>query len=760
MRAAWFAKLPAKSRLAALDTRAGRVALWVMGVTGFVLGFVYHGIVFLSGKPAAMGLAISYNVVVLLAAAALWLLLSLLFQRRPASTARLFWSTLFVGGVVLGSSWLVSLIGRPSAAMAYTAGFDYETGVPLTLATVLKMNLLSLLEVTFAFVLLLRFRDLVLFKRSRSSQRNWYLMLGLMVFASLLVFMRPPQSETHWLDGVVMVPAVLFMVINSFRLSWIVFLSFREKIASIGLSLLLLVLLAFKLASMDDAMAMGVIDITYFAYYSQPLIVFSTLALIFGILYCTTAFLSLLFHLPTTGDFQRKEDELAAMHSLTNLVSQVFDLERLLATIAASPVEAGAASATWLAVRDLGSGSLRPQIVATHNMDPVRVMELVDVQAFYDELSPSREPLLLEQAPADHRISAGPGEGIGSLLVIPLVARDEMLGALFVTSEVAHGFEKDDVRAMGVFAAQAALALDNARLFEEQVEKERLERELSIAREVQQKLLPQCLPVIEGASICASSVPAQEVGGDYYDYVHLGPHRLAFIVADVSGKGASAAFYMAELQGVFKAIAPIAPDPKDFLSHANRALSETLEKNVFISVLYGVLDTQKEELVLARAGHCPAATIDLNGSARFLRTRGLGLGLDNGPLFRKTLAVERHRLQPGDVFVLYTDGVVESRSPQGEEYGYERLLDALRENRHEDADTLHDAVLAHLNGFIVEGDYGDDMTLLVLKWHGITLPSAKEQRANGAENPVAGSRGDGSESQENSVPAVPASTKA
>lgn len=747
MPAAWLAKLPAPSRLAVLQSRAGRVALWLIALGGFALGFVYHVIVFLSGKPAATGLAVTYNVVVLLAATALWLLLALLYQRRPASIARIFWTTLLMGVFVIVAGWLVSRIGRPASAVTYAAGFDYASGVPLTLATVLKMNLLSLLEVSFAFVVLLRFRDLVLFKRTRSSQRNWYLMLGLMAFASLLVFMRPPQADPHWLDGVVMVPAVIFMVINSFRLSWIVFLSFREKVASIGLSVLLLALLGMKL-SVDMGTSAATTDITYMSYYSQPLAFFATLALIFGILYCTTAFLSLLFHLPTTGDFQRKEDELAAMHSLTHLVSQVFDLERLLATIAASPVEAGAASATWLAVRDLESGSLRPQIVATHNMDPVRVTELVDVQAFFDEVGTSRSSLLLEQAPADHRINTGPGEGIGSLLVIPLLARDEILGALFVTSEVAHGFEKDDVRAMDVFAAQAALALDNARLFEEQVERERLARELSIAREVQQKLLPQRLPAIEGTTIYASSVPAQEVGGDYYDYVHLGPHRLAFIVADVSGKGASAAFYMAELQGIFKAMAPIAPDPLDFLSHANRALAETLEKNVFISVLYGVLDTQKEELVLARAGHCPAAVIDLGGHARFLRTRGLGLGLDNGSLFRSTLAVEKHRLQPGDVFVLYTDGVVESRSPKGEEYGYDRLLDALRANRHEDADVLHQAVLADLNGFIEDGDYGDDMTLFVLKWHGITLPHGKEPVSNGAE------------SQENPVPALPSSTKA
>ena len=707
------------SRLAALESRPVRWLLILAAVVCYLAGFAFHTVIFLSGKPAATGVVVGYNLVVLAGYAALWLLLSHLLRHRQASPARIFWTTLLVGvgALIIGTGLSALLFSNAPDMPTRTAGFDYETGVPLTLATVVKMNVLTLLEVTFAFVLLLRFRDLVLFKRTKTSQRNWYLMLGLMSLAALFMFMKTPQADWHWFDGVVMVPAIAFMIVNSFRLSWIVYLPFREKVAIIGVSVLLLVLLGVSMGVDGESLLPGVS--VYLAYYSQPLNLFKTLALIFGILYCTTSFLSLLFHLPTTGDFQRKADELAAMHSLTHLVSQVFDSERLLATIAASPVDAGTANAAWLAVPDPQSGTLRPRIVATYNIDPARAVELVDVHAFYEDIAATREPLLLEHAPADHRVEARPGDGLESLLVTPLLARDEVLGMLFVTREVAHGFEKDDVEAMAVFAAQAALALDNARLFEEQVEKERLARELSIAREVQQKLLPQCLPKMPGLSLCASSVPAQEVGGDYYDFLQLGPHRFAFIVADVSGKGTSAAFYMAEMQGIFKAVAPIAPDPKDFLTHANRALTGALEKNVFVSVLYGVIDTQQEHMVLARAGHCPAAAIDLHGEARFLRSRGLGLGLDDGPLFRQALAVEHHRLRPGDVFVLYTDGVVESRNAAGEEYGYERLLEALSDYRHEDAPALHDGLLSHLDRFLGTTAYNDDMTLLVLKWHGL-----------------------------------------
>ena len=702
---------------AALSGRVRRLLLLAVFVGCYVLAVSYHAITWQRGEPAGMVWSFLYSLDVLVCYGALWLLLSDVFKQRHSSPSRVFWSLLLLALFLVGLGRLVSAIGGSvdlGIATGDVVGFDHETGVPLVLTTVVKMNVLGPLEAAFAFALLLRFRNLAQFKRTRRSLRNWYAMLGLMAVVSLLTLMKPGGEEMGLWLNLALIPVVGLMVVNAFRVSWIVYLSFWEKLTLIGLSLLLLTLLSAGLA-----LGYGGQSGSYLQYYSYPLSLFSTLAVVFGILYSVTAFLSLLFHLPTTGDFQRKAGEMAAMHSLTTLVGQVFDAEKLAATIAASPIEAGAGSAAWLALADLQSGSLRPRVAATHNILPARVAETVDTAALYADVAARGGRLLLEEATADHRIEVQPGGGLGSLLVTPLMARGEMLGALFVAHEVSHGFEKDDVESIEVFAAQAALALDNARLFEERNERERLTRELDIARDVQRRLLPQQLPHLDGVTLAAASVSAQEVGGDYYDFAVLPDGRIAFIIGDVSGKGTSAAFYMAEMQGIFQSTSRLAPSPADFLEHANAALASSMERNVFISVIYGVLDLEREELVLARAGHCPAATINLNGEARFLRSKGIGLGLDRGSLFRTTLDEERIRLRPGDVFVLYTDGVVESRSEAGEEYGYDRLLGALREHRHEDADALHGALLGDLNAFIGHATYDDDMTLVVLKWHGL-----------------------------------------
>lgn len=711
------------------------VLLSILFAVCFILGVVYHLFELNTNAPGPVLLKLAYQAVLIVGYSSLWLVLHHMYRSRRSRPAKSLWTILVAGIIFLVVGSVTSRIGGPSVSVLpgldppfNLVGFDVNTGVPYVLTAIFKMNVLALCQIGFAFVLLLKLQDLVLVKRSKASQRNWYVMIGIMAIASLSVVMNTSGDSQSDFFIIAAIIAVVFMLVNSFRLSWIVFLSFREKMATLGLTLLLGILLVVGVTAMGDNPYRDLIVPGAFSYlevYSHPIATFVSFASLFGILYSVTGFLSLLFHLPTSGEYAQRAGERATMHSLAHLVGQMFDADKLYATIAAAPVEAGSAHVSWLAIPDIQSGSLTPRLVSTHKIDLERVNKLVDSKALFEEVLLSREYLHLEHAPTDRRVNAKPGDGIGSLLVTPLIARDEVIGALFAAKEVVRGFEGDDIQTIGILSAQAAVAIDNAWLFEQQVERERLSRELSIAREVQQKLLPQQIPNLDGLSIAASSVPAQEVGGDYYDFVRLDEHRLGVIIGDVSGKGTSAAFYMAEMQGIFQSVSRLASTPYEFLNLANTALAHSLDRNVFISVIYGILDVRKEEFIVARAGHCPVAIVGQARPARFLRSKGMGLGLDRGTIFQENLEEETISLEPGDVFALYTDGVVESRNGSGEEYGYDRLLAVLETNRPEDAEFIHAAVLEDLAQFLNNREYDDDMTLLIIKWHGIQLPEGR-----------------------------------
>ncbi len=703
-----------------------RSLLSVLFLIGNVAGIALL-VSFLNEGGASKQAAILYQTCVSLAFLALWLLFYIGFGSRQASPVQSFWHALVIG--------LICTVLTAVVLQFVPSGLTPD-GTPLNVPAAISAVVLSMIAAAFSFFLLLRFRGLILYRRSKKSLLIWRLMIGSILAATLWTIVWDTRSAAwvsgpppQWLENMFFVGIIALMAVNCIRLSWVVRLSFRDKAVTMLLSILLLTLLSAvtvvgpnigDMALGSEGLASETLgNESYFAYlyaYSGGLANFVILVGLFGILYSLTAILSLLFHLPTTGDFQRRTDEMAAMQSMANLVKEVFDPAKLLNTIAASPIEAGSASASWLAMADLDSGTLQPSIAATAQITP-EALSRIDTSALYREVAGAGDPVLLQKAHSDHRIRVKSRDGIGSLLAVPLAARNRVLGVLFVAKETANGFEKDDVETVSMYATQAALALENARLFEEQISSERQARELAIAREVQQKLMPQTAPAVNGLSAAVSSISAFEVGGDYYDYAELPDRRLAFIVADVSGKGTSAAFYMAELQGAFNALVRIAPEPRELLCHLNRSIGPCLERNVFITAVYGLLDVRSGEVSLARAGHCPAVLVSHTGEGRFLRTAGLGLGLDQTGKFEQVLEVERLKLHKGDVLALFTDGLAEARNGQGDEYGYERCLSVLKQQRQEEASAIRDALLQDIDRFVEHGStYGDDLTLLVIKW--------------------------------------------
>jgi sigma-B regulation protein RsbU (phosphoserine phosphatase) len=266
-----------------------------------------------------------------------------------------------------------------------------------------------------------------------------------------------------------------------------------------------------------------------------------------------------------------------------------------------------------------------------------------------------------------------------------------------------------------------AMTASVAELLREKAQKERLEQELRIARGIQMSLLPQ-EPLMAGGLLFAGHCePAREVGGDYYDFWAIDDHRFGMLIADVAGKGTSAALYMAELKGIVLSFSQSHMSPRQLLIDANRIISNHLDTTRFITMTYGVVDVRARTLTYARAGHCPL--IRLPGpnapsqAAEVLAPDGLvlGLKLDDGQTFARLLEEATLPISPGDVFLLYTDGLTEAMNPAGDFFGEERLSALVQSHGTAPFHQLRDEILTAISRFVGTAEQQDDMTMLLLR---------------------------------------------
>jgi sigma-B regulation protein RsbU (phosphoserine phosphatase) len=229
-------------------------------------------------------------------------------------------------------------------------------------------------------------------------------------------------------------------------------------------------------------------------------------------------------------------------------------------------------------------------------------------------------------------------------------------------------------------------------------------------------LLPQKDVEVEGLRIAALCLPAAEVGGDYYDLLPLSDERLAVLVADVSGKGTSAALYMAELKGLVLSLSRTHDSPSKLLSEANRNLAQSLDPRSFITMTYAIVDVRARRLRFARAGHNPLIQLDARtGRTQVLTPPGLGLGIDRGERFDEVLEERELPLDSGDIFVFFTDGVSEAMNPKAELFGEKRLRDVIEGAEGLSSEALKERILAEVRGFAAGAAPHDDMTLVILK---------------------------------------------
>lgn len=319
------------------------------------------------------------------------------------------------------------------------------------------------------------------------------------------------------------------------------------------------------------------------------------------------------------------------------------------------------------------------------------------------------EPLVVPDVLADERYIRA-RDATRSEIAVPIISGEELLGCLNLESDRVRGFSDEDLEPLRTFASLVAVALDRAHFHREMIVKKRLEEELAIARRIQLSFLPATTPKFEPYDLGGMNFPTLEVGGDYYDFIPITPTDLGVAIGDVTGKGVAAAILMASFRASLRlesrsnyAIATILQKVNDFLCESN-------PPDQFVTAFYGVIDRRHNILTFSNAGHNPPFVIR-DSEAIPLDTGGLLLG----SFPRVQYEEGRMELHPGDLLVLYTDGVTEARNGQGEEFGVGRLLDLVRTYRDLGATDMVRRICHEVQRFESDAFPQDDLTVSIVK---------------------------------------------
>lgn len=547
-------------------------------------------------------------------------------------------------------------------------------------------------------------KRLILYQKSKFLLRIWntfeYTLILSLVYNALPIELYPNLTLYYVILLIIM---GLFLSAN---MRWVAYLNFKQKWKSILLILLTLL---------------------YLGYFSSNLYNFSTLyehitdiwdnvfllALIaFIFIYALFSLLVILFNLPTSSVFEQKLEEVMNFQKLSQSMQTNQSEDQVYQILLESAVSAVLADAAWIELEG-GNKSIKHFQHQIEKEEIIRIKQHVIDKKIKGIFEKSSDKTLQ----VDRHLTKLKNSVYKSIMGFPINIQGKQIGTLALLKEVSDGFDKDTTNIIKTFVSQAEVSVENSKLLKQALENERYEEELKIAKKVQSSLLPRNLESNDQFDISAFTEAADEVGGDYYDIHKIHDSLYSLIIGDVSGKGTSAAFHMSQMKGVFQSLAQLGMSSKEFLINANTAISNCLEKTSFITVTYFLINTVKKELEFARAGHCP--TLFYNSEtkkAEFFTNKGLGLGILRNGDFHKYINVNRVSYNPGDVLVLYTDGISEASNHKGEEFGIERVKEVLQENATEDPKTIQDKLIEKLYAFSGTKFINDDYTTLVIKF--------------------------------------------
>ncbi len=409
-------------------------------------------------------------------------------------------------------------------------------------------------------------------------------------------------------------------------------------------------------------------------------------------------------------------EHLLTLFDITRTMISSLDFDEVLNTVMDSVMQVTRAQRGFLMIAD-EAGQL--QVRVARNIDGGKLADEASYSTtIVNQVVSTREPLLTNNAQYDDRYKAGQSiimRGLRAILCAPMLAKGRVIGVVYVDSSLKHGmFSESDLQLLRLVAGQAGVAIENARLYRVAVEKGRLDRELQMAREIQESLLPRKLPALHGYQVAARWRSAREVAGDFYDVFRLADGRMGLVIADVSDKGAPAALFMAATRSMIRSHAFAGLTPLETLARTNDQTVEDAENGMFVTTFYSVYETGGAS-VHVNAGHNPPLLYrHAEGQVHVMPRGGLAIGwFSNNPMQPVEL-----QLSPGDVMVYYTDGLTEAENESGDYFGEARLVQAILEAAAHGAQDILNYIVDQVDAFCGNVPAFDDLTLCVVRYTG------------------------------------------
>jgi serine phosphatase RsbU (regulator of sigma subunit) len=574
----------------------------------------------------------------------------------------------------------------------------------------LDLALFSIFLITMFF----KWRHMILYKSNRLNRRIWRGFYTLLL-ASTVMHLARPQQVPPLLSLLILVAVIVGFLPLVVNLKWIAILSYQHKVNSLaylGITLLIQSYFVYEILSYQQIGTDRIEEVSTLITNLERSVFFIGLYL-FTALYGLSAFFAILFNLPTASVFEKKMGELDKVQQLSAAISGGDSEQQIYRLLLNSAQQILGTDAAWIEVEEQGDKLILHNISYEKALRYQRGLQL-------KHLNSQEDPFKVRKYQAKQLFETPTTQiEYHSLLSIPLENQRQKLGTLVLLKKQENAFDGLALATLHPFVSQASVTLHNFKLLAEAVKVQQYKNELELARKVKSRLLPKRLQQNDDFDIFILTGSSSEVGGDYYDFYQVSPTRYVVIIADVAGHGTSVAFYVAQVKGVFQSLVQMDLAPDLFMEYANSALANCLERSIFVSATYLVIDTEKKTIYQARAGHCP--TIFYKNShceTEVWEGKGLGLNLLKNNLYRQHIETTTHAFEEEDVLLLYTDGITEARNPvSGEEYGVERLRQALTDSIHCLAlQQIAETILADVNDFIDDVEFRDDYTLLLIRF--------------------------------------------